>query len=204
MAWKTYEGIGYSDGVERIKKVYEGMYGGDNVYDRMILGNKRIGTSEVKDFVEIDTDSGNFKINLESTQPDTRSIVEESLGEVKSEKGREAIQESSAIGSHAGGGNVTKEFSHSEAKVKRPSDDDYDPNHSKCKSCAWYDNNGNCRIVEDIEPNYYCENFYADVLVAAHEHPDKMEVNLVAWGSNADFGMKQIKELADRMKDRLR
>lgn len=99
---------------------------------------------------------------------------------------------------------VHKPFSHGEAEYFDPNDRGFDPSHSRCKDCAHYDNHGNCAIVPDIEPDGYCENFFADVGLFGHRHGDNVELNLTVWGDVFDWTMSHIDNFAEKVESKLR
>lgn len=83
-------------------------------------------------------------------------------------------------------GQVHKPFTKEEAGYIPPGQ--VPASEGKCKNCAHYDNHGNCHIVPNIDPDGYCEEFYADVGFYADgsELPNEVsEVNLTIWGEKA-------------------
>jgi len=98
-------------------------------------------------------------------------------------------------------GQVHKPFSKQEAGYVPP--EQARTSEEKCKNCAHYDDNGNCHIVPNIDPNGYCEEFYADVAFFAHgsELPNEVsKVNLSIWGDKSNSrleGPSPAKILAD-------
>ncbi len=192
---------GFMEVARIVEDVYENIYGGDYVSTGYIQGRYRVKARRVDDKTFIEDEDGGVSIDLSSAQPNTETKINRNIQEGSRSREAEARD---YFGSASDSSGISKPYGHSEAAYKSPEDPDFDQSHEKCSSCAWYDNDGGCRIVEDIEPNGYCENFYADVLAAAHKHPDKMEVNLVAWGENADFNTSDIEELADKIAERMR
>lgn len=91
-------------------------------------------------------------------------------------------------------GRVKKPFTHMSAKYRSPGDDEYNHRHERCKSCAHYDNNGSCFIVPDIEPEGYCEEYYADVIIAGHKHGETVEENLILLGEQFNWDDRDIEE----------
>lgn len=88
-------------------------------------------------------------------------------------------------------GQVYKPFNKEEAAYVDQADPEFDTSHPKCEDCAHYDGEGNCVIVPNIDPEDYCERFYADVgffATGGEEIPDpagegrRPDVNLVLWG----------------------
>lgn len=59
-------------------------------------------------------------------------------------------------------GQVFKPFDHDEAEYVDPGHEDFNRSHPRCEDCAHYDGEGNCHIVPNIEPEGYCETYYAD------------------------------------------
>lgn len=91
-------------------------------------------------------------------------------------------------------GKVTKPFSHTEAVYLEEGDKDFDSSHEKCKHCAHYDGNGRCRIVPDISPEGYCEEYFSDVGVFGHKHGMTIEENMVIYGELFDWDKRDVDE----------
>lgn len=101
-------------------------------------------------------------------------------------------------------GRVVKPFDHEDADYREPGDDDFDPNHQRCRDCAHYDDNGNCHIVEDIEPDAYCSNFFADFGVFGHRHPGFVELNLSMVGDAFNWSTDDAESFIEKVADELR
>jgi len=95
-------------------------------------------------------------------------------------------------------------FTKREAKYVGAHDSDRDAGHSPCKSCSHFIEGGGCHLVQgDIEPNAYCEEFYADVTISGHAHPNKTELNLTVWGERFDWTPKQMQWFIDNVEEKL-
>lgn len=82
--------------------------------------------------------------------------------------------------------------------------DDFDPDHDRCGSCVHFIEGGGCHLVQgDIDPRAYCEEFYADYGVFAHDHGSHVEVNAELVGPGWDFDERSIEEFVDDLEERL-
>lgn len=82
--------------------------------------------------------------------------------------------------------------------------DEFDQTHDRCGSCVHFIEGGGCHLVQgDIDPEAYCEEFYADYGVFAHEHDDFVEVNAELVGPDWDFSERSIEEFVDDLEERL-
>lgn len=100
-------------------------------------------------------------------------------------------------------GPVMKPFSHEEAGYREEGDEEFRRRHKKCRDCAHYDDNGNCHIVPDIDPDGYCEEFYADVGVFGVRDGSVSRTNLFLIGHGFDWVNASVREFIRKAKDRL-
>lgn len=98
---------------------------------------------------------------------------------------------------------VFKPFTHGESRYRSPGDPGFDQSHERCRSCAHFDDHGNCRIVSDIESDGYCEEFYADLGVFGHEHEFGIENNLNLFGEDFDWDMDDVDDFVEDLRERL-
>lgn len=203
MPEEKFEGIGVRTAVDRVESAYNQIYGPDNVVVQNILGNKRIKARKVNDYVDVKDADGGVVLDYSGVQPDTINEVKDRMTGGGSDYNSETsgmVESEQDMAVQSGG--VKRPYSHAEAGYVERGDPDFEPSHERCKSCAWYDNDGSCRIVDDIDEDGYCD-FYADALISAHEHDDYVEINLVVWGEEADFDESDIEDLSEKIKDRL-
>jgi hypothetical protein len=229
MSETKYDNIGFRTAVETVEQAFEQIYGVDRVVVSEVLGNKKVKAKGVSDEVVIMSEEGSTILNFDSAQIDTAKQVKEHVDNKSTGGGsggngsdsfsvrgpdeggvptidkesveveRESETVTNTVRPQGSSGTITKPYNHQEAGYTEPGDQEYDSTHGKCSDCAFYDNAGNCRIVENIEPDGYCEQFYSDIVLAAREHPDDVEINLVAWGENADLDRSDLEKLADKI-----
>lgn len=90
---------------------------------------------------------------------------------------------------------VFPEYTKEESGYKSPRSETFDPNHKRCMDCVHYNGQGECSVVEGgVEPEGYCEEFYADVLVAGHKHGNNIEENYIMFGGAFDWDIDHAKE----------
>lgn len=94
-------------------------------------------------------------------------------------------------------------FSKSEAVYRPTSDPDFQSSHDRCGDCVHYIDGGACHFVQgDINPAAYCEEYYADYGVFAHDHDDYVEVNAELIGDKWDLDEAAIADLVDEIEER--
>lgn len=98
---------------------------------------------------------------------------------------------------------VVKPFTQQQAKYRQRGDPQFSESHPKCKDCAHFDGHGNCLIVPNIEPDEYCEEFFADVGVFGVEVGAIPDVNLTVFGEDFDWSRGKIENFMDRVKESL-
>jgi hypothetical protein len=97
---------------------------------------------------------------------------------------------------------VTPEYSKEESGYKSPGSATFNPDHDRCFDCVHYNGDGECSVVEGmIEGEAYCEEFYADVLVAGHSHGDDVEENYIVYGPGFDWSVSHAKEFGMDIKE---
>lgn len=91
-----------------------------------------------------------------------------------------------------------------DAAYRTPNRRSFDPSHDRCGSCVHYIANGGCHFVQgNIDPEAYCERFYADYGVFAHDHGDEMEVNAELVGENLHPDRAVIEGFVAEIEERL-
>lgn len=100
-------------------------------------------------------------------------------------------------------GPVHKPFSHEEAGYREEGDEEFRRRHKKCRDCAHYDDEGHCHIVPDIDPDGYCEEFYADVGVFGVRDGSVTRTNLYLIGHGFDWVKASLREFLNKIRDRL-
>lgn len=96
--------------------------------------------------------------------------------------------------------NFTKE----RADYREMDDSDFDRTHERCGSCVHYIPGGGCHFVQgSIDPGDYCEQFYADVGIFAHEHDGHVEINAELVGPNWDPDDADLRDFVDEIEERL-
>jgi hypothetical protein len=72
-----------------------------------------------------------------------------------------------------------------------------------CGDCVHYVEGGGCTLVQgEIEPEGYCENFFAEVGMFGSQFSDPV-LNLKLWGDDYSMGMKDIDEFIDQVEEAL-
>lgn len=142
---------------------------------------------DVMDILRENADSG-------ATAPDTLE------GHIDSETGEPSFGDPDLEGQM---GQVHKPFSHEAAGYVEEGDEEFSRRNKKCRDCAHYDDNGSCRIVPDISPEGYCNEFYADVGVFGVTEGAVTKANLYLIGHGFDWAKVSVKEFIRRAKDRL-
>lgn len=95
-------------------------------------------------------------------------------------------------------------FDKGEAGYVVPGRAGFDPRHDRCRDCVHYISGGGCHFVQgEIDPEAYCDEFYADYGVFAHEHADHVEVNAELTGPAWDFDSADIHDFVDEIEERL-
>lgn len=122
---------------------------------------------------------------------------------VRSGTGPESVGDVTESGTSPGTGEVYKPFGHDDAGYVVQGDEEFDPDHERCRSCAHYDDHGNCHIVPDIDPDGYCSEFYADVGMFGHKHPWGIENNLNMFGEMFDWSMDDVENFVGEIRERL-
>lgn len=77
----------------------------------------------------------------------------------------------------------------------QPGNPDFDRGHDRCEDCAHYIEGGGCHIVRgQIDPEAYCESFYADVGVFGDMRANP---NLVIWGDAFDWSRDDLDQFME-------
>ncbi|MEF8808925.1 hypothetical protein [Natronomonas sp.] len=98
----------------------------------------------------------------------------------------------------------TPPHSKRQAAYRRPGGPDFDPDHERCDSCAHYIPGGGCHLVQgEIDPDAYCEEFYADYGAFGHEHDEFVEVNAEFVGDDFDWEPDDVEEFIDTLDEKL-
>lgn len=94
-------------------------------------------------------------------------------------------------------------YSKSSARYRLPHDGAFDDGHERCESCVHYVDGGGCHLVRGgIDASAYCERFYADYMVAGHEHENgNVEVNFEAFSDGEfDWEPDDLDDFADSLR----
>jgi hypothetical protein len=76
-------------------------------------------------------------------------------------------------------------FSKEAAEYRSQGGQAFDTAHDRCGSCVHYIPGGGCHFVQgEIDPGDYCERFYADFGLFAHDYGDEVEINVESRGPN--------------------
>lgn len=96
------------------------------------------------------------------------------------------------------------QHSKEEAAYREAGSSRFDPEHGRCGSCVHYIPGGGCHFVEgEIDPEDYCEEFYADIGVFAHQHSDRFDINAVLEGDNWEASPEAVTDFVEAIEDRL-
>lgn len=81
----------------------------------------------------------------------------------------------------------------------QPGNPDFDRPHKRCEDCAHYIEGGGCHIVQgEIDPEAYCERFYADVGAFGNAQATP---NLVIWGDTFDWSRGDLERFLEDTKE---
>lgn len=95
-------------------------------------------------------------------------------------------------------------FSKDAADYRDRDDPAFDATHDRCKGCVHYIPGGGCHFVRgEIDPEDYCEEYYADYGVFAHDHGEHVEVNAELVGPNFHPGEADIADFVGEIRERL-
>lgn len=98
----------------------------------------------------------------------------------------------------------TPPYTKAEADYRTDEDPDFDTSHDRCQDCVHYIPGGGCHLVQgEIDPEYYCGEFFADYGVFAHDHGSYVEVNSELYGSALDIEDFDIRDFVDEIEERL-
>lgn len=98
------------------------------------------------------------------------------------------------------------EYSKEQAGYVAPGRRDFDTTHDRCETCTHYIQGGACHLVEgSILHTAYCEEFYADYTVSAHDHgpPEGIEVNHEEYGGDFDFSEDAVTDFLGNVRERM-
>lgn len=160
---------------------------------RMSLANDSISAAAV---TEMENESGSSSDDNDGFSEPTDSLE----GYIDQETGEAKFGDPEVDGEM---GPVMKPFSHEDAGYREEGDEEFRRRHKKCRDCAHYDDNGNCHIVQDIDPDGYCEEFYADVGVFGVRDGSVSRTNLYLIGHGFDWVNASVREFIRKAKDRL-
>lgn len=76
-----------------------------------------------------------------------------------------------------------------------------------CSDCSHYIEGGGCHLVQGgIDPNYYCNEFYADVGLFGHSAGGSPLLNLIMWGEEFDvhFDKEDVDDILSLMESAMR
>lgn len=195
-----------------VEMVMEDIYGENDVSSQTLSDSNRVFSLGTKDEVRISSDPrGETEVDFRMAQETTESRAISRLGVEEEQQPSPVNQQelsqqtnTQEIKPRRGSsmGQVSKPFSHEEAGYVERGDPGFDPSHKRCETCAHYDNEGNCRIVPDIEPEGYCDNYYADVAVFL-DKDGEVEVNLTIWGDEYDWSSQDVDNALDKLRRKL-
>lgn len=95
-------------------------------------------------------------------------------------------------------------FTKEEAAYFPTDDPAFDPTHDRCGSCVHYIPGMGCHFVQgEIDPEAYCEEFYADYAAFAHEHPGHAEINAELAAPNWAWSEETITDFVTDVRERL-
>jgi len=192
----TVEEASANDVIDGITKMLDDLFNIKETRVQDYGDYKRIRFPDSRQAIRVDWGRSGVTVDISETRGDVESEVYSLLSEFRIDN-RDSSRHVKEEGPN---GEVHKPFDHQEANYKRPVEHDSDP----CKTCAHYDDHGNCRIVEDIDPMGNCEEFYADVGIYGRDKNGGVAANMIIYGDNYDWSEKFVSQFMENVYERLR